>query len=192
MPVRIQVTGINDLARTLNLLPIKMRSGMKAEIHAGALEIQKLAIKDAPADNSELRRKIVVIPGDLSQSVVVQVDYAAYMEWGTKSEFRVEQPDIAPYAATFKGPGPKSAGNFNENILAWVKRKQIGVLRQGPATYSRKAAGKKATEQRQKTAAFFIGKSIIQNGVKAHPYFFKNVFLVRDKLFDRMLKLKTK
>lgn len=88
----------------------------------------------------------------LKASVTVAVNYAAFMEFGTKKKaaaYVASLPaDWKAYAAQFKGGGG-GAGNLFEAILAWVKRKGI-----------------------EESAAYPIAIKILRDGVNAHPYLF--------------------
>lgn len=180
----IQVTGLDEAIRRLQTYPDRVQKQLKGELKLSAEEVRKLAIKDAPGDQGKLRQSIVVSDqGGLTNTTTANVPYAAFQEWGTK-KFVSVPTELSAYAATFKG---KSAGagtiKLDEAILAWVKRKKIS------GTYSvktkRRTGGAKQKDREDKQLAFLIARKIARDGIHAHPFFFKNVFLVRDKLGKR-------
>lgn len=184
----IQVQGLDEAIRRLKQYPVNVQKQIKGELKLSAEEVRKLAIKDAPGDQGKLRQSVIVKDtGGLSNTVNVNIPYGAYQEWGTKGNTSVPT-ELSAYAATFKGKG-SAAGlvKFDEAILAWVKRKKIA------GTYSvktkRRTGGKDRKEAQDKQLAFVIGRKILKEGIKPHPFFFKNVFLVRQKLQKRIPKV---
>jgi hypothetical protein len=185
MPFSIQITGLDDAIRRLQTYPDRVQKQLKGELKLAAEEVRKLAIKDAPGDQGRLRQSITVSDqGGLTNTTTASVPYAAFQEWGTKKYVSVPT-ELSAYAATFKGKSVGSGGvKLDEAILAWVKRKKIA------GTYSvktqRRTGGKARREQEDKQVAFLIARKIARDGIRAHPFFFKNVFLVRDKLGKRV------
>lgn len=182
----IQIKGLDQVIRNLNSYPNRLAVQIKGELKIAAEEVAAQSRKDAPGNYGRLRQAIVVTDtGKLSNTVSVNADYAAFMEWGTKGK-TVVPAELSTYAAQFKGAKAGSgAVTLQAAIEAWVKRKGIG----GKTTKSGKVSRSKSSVAAMKSAAFLIARSIYKNGVTPHPFFFKNVFLVRDKLEDRILKL---
>jgi hypothetical protein len=183
MAFTIKVAGLDAVMKRFNELPKIIQKEITGELKLSAEEVRRLAIKDAPGDQGRLRQSITVNQSTgIAFTTTVQNNYAAYMEWGTKRKAKVPS-ELQAYAATFKGKGD-TGGDMDAAILAWVKRKGIA------GTYSvktRRRTGNKATkDQQDKQAAFLIARSIRKKGVTPHPFFFKNVFLVRDKLRKRI------
>lgn len=175
MAFSIKVEGLENVLQRFRALPARIQKEVSAELKLSAEEVRRQAIRDAPADQGKLRQNITVNQETgIAFSTVVQNQYAAYQEWGTKKKKRIPA-EVAQYAAQFQGPGPKTGITLNAAIEAWVKRKGIGG----------KGRGKNAQANR-KNIAFLIARKIRREGVNPHPYFFKNVFLVRDKLKARL------
>lgn len=108
------------------------------------------AKQDAPKDQGRLINEIKPIHVKAMESeVVVNVEYAAWVEWGTKTKVRVP-PEIAQYAATFRGGG-KRGERFatQKKIFAWMDRVGIPIEKQ-----------------------WFVWISIIVRGINPHPFFF--------------------
>ena len=186
--INVTLSGVDEVIRRLNQYPEKIQKEVGAELKLAAQEVRRLAIKDAPANNGRLRNSIIVDQdGPLHHLTAVQNSYAAYQEWGTKSKIKIPA-EITAYAAQFKGKSSSNeGGSLRLAIEAWVKRKGIGMSRSGPAMRRRgQGARDKAN---QKSIAFLIARKIAKEGIKPHPFFFKNVFFVRDKLKTRILTI---
>lgn len=182
----IQIKGLDQVIRNLNRYPNRLAVQIKGELKTAAEEVAARSKKDAPGNYGKLRQSIVVTDtGKLSNTVSVNADYAAFMEWGTKGK-TVASGEISTYAAQFKGAKAGSgAVTLQAAIEAWVRRKGIG----GKTTKSGKVSRSKSSLAAMKSTAFLIARSIYKNGVTPHPFFFKNVFLVRDNLEKRIINL---
>lgn len=91
----------------------------------------------------------------------VENDYAPFVEFGTKKNFKLEYPQLAPVARKFRGN--KVDSGFKD-IKKWAASKGIS-----------------------KKDAFKIIKSLAREGSKAHPFFYRAVFT--NKVFlQRRLK----
>jgi hypothetical protein len=70
-------------------------------------------------------------------------------------------------------------------ILDWVKRKGIGGKYRGSIAAGKVTLSKKKQDTLVKTAEA-IAWSILKNGVKPHPFFFKQIPIVRRDLFRKI------
>jgi hypothetical protein len=100
------------------------------------------------------------------------------MEFGTKGHY-TPQPGID--ASEFKATGEGKTGKgFYDSILEWVKRNGIA------GTFSvktRRRTGSKLDRQiEDEQTAFAIYLSIMRHGVKAHPFFFKQIPIQEPKI----------
>lgn len=185
--IKIKVTGLDEAVKKMTQLPKIIQTEIKNELRASADEIKRSSQRDAPADQGGIRKSISVITkSELEYSVVVQNNYAAYMEFGTKSKAQVPA-ELTEYAKSFQGKGPSTGISPIDALTAWVKRKGIA------GTYSvktRRRLGSAAVKADQdKSVAFLIWRKIKKYGVSPHPFFFKNVFDERDKLGKRIEKI---
>lgn len=185
--IKVKVTGLDEAIAKLSTLPKRVQTELKTELKLSAEAIRRNAIKDAPADQGKLRNSIVVTTNsDVSYSVVVQNNYAAYMEFGTKSKTKIPA-ELSAYAAQFRGKGAATGINPIDALEAWVRRKGIA------GTYSVKSKrrlGSKATKQQEdRSVAFLIWRKIKKRGVTPHPFFFHNVFEEADKLSKRISQI---
>lgn len=152
MKLSLQVKGLDAAIKKVKGLDAEMKADLQLELNAFGLDVQAVAKGLAPADEGNLRNAINVAYGDLFVSVIAGVDYAAYLEFGTRKFAAIYvsslPPDWKTYAASFKGGGGGS-GDFFETIRKWVKRKGISDA-----------------------AAYPIALSILRNGIKAHPFMY--------------------
>ena len=157
--VKINVIGFKQLQNTINKMPARLQKEVGAEIQFGAEDFRDRAINDAPADVGFLISQITkneLTP--LSAEVVSGSKYSAPMEFGTKSKF---QPIPGIDASEFKGkPTGGTWLEFISNIKNWTKRKGIPT-----------------------SASYVIARSILKHGVNPHPFFFKQIPIVRRDLF---------
>ena len=88
----------DDYQKKLNEIPSLIRQA--------ALNIQDTAKKNAPRDEGRLRDSITATGSGLEAEVFTNVEYAAYIEFGTGT--MVDVPSgMEDYAAQFKGRGIK-------------------------------------------------------------------------------------
>lgn len=157
----INLTGFDEFARKMQNLPKVIEKEVTAEIGFAAKDWEARASRSAPVDQGRLRsaiRGFVVAP--LNAEVVVNIDYAAYVEWGTKTRVRVPA-SIASYAAQFRGG--RGAGNAKRFIYAWMKR--VGI----PEEFW-----------------WPVFHSIITKGIKPHPFFFIQKPIIEKELVGRV------
>ena len=81
----------------------------------------------------------------------VDNEYAPFIEWGTKKNFKLEHSELASFAASFKGKKTRKSG-FRE-IKDWLASK-----------------GKSPKD------SFKMVKHLKREGNKAHPFFYRAVF----------------
>jgi hypothetical protein len=182
--INVNIIGYKQFQDSLKKMPSTLRKEVGTRVRAASEQFRDLAIKDAPADVGFLRSQITVKPIDeLKYEVVSGSKYSAPMEFGTKSKFTAI-PGID--ASEFKGqPSGGSYYEFLNNILDWVKRKGIGGKYRGSIAAGKVTLSKKKQDTLVKTAEA-IAWSILKNGVKPHPFFFKQIPIVRRDLFRKI------
>jgi len=160
--VKVNLIGFKQLQDKLKKAPVELKKEVGAEIQFAAEDFRQRAIRDAPADVGFLRGQITVLKtSELSAEVVSGSKYSAPMEFGTKSKFT---PIAGIDSSEFKGlPRGGSWLQFIENIKKWTRRKGIPV-----------------------SASYPIARSIFKFGVKPHPFFFKQIPIVRRDLFRKL------
>jgi hypothetical protein len=183
--VKVNLVGFKQFQDLLKKAPERLVQDLDGEVKLAAENFRDLAVKDAPKDRaggSGLSGSIVVKnPNTLTWEVVVQKDYAPYLEFGTKLNFRAI-PGID--SSVYKGKGKGTAEQALESIKAWVKRK--GIKFQSAGTFR---TGKKKGQNKNLTleqTAYIIFHFIMLRGIKAQPFFFKQIPIVRRDFFRRV------
>ena len=141
--------AVKEIAKELNIFGFKSVNDAK---------------RMAPVDEGHLVRSISFDPASeakLKVSVVVAADYAAYVEFGTRT-FAAAYVASLPanwqqYAATFKGKGGGSYNDFIFRLKEWVIRKGI------------------ATGDDVDNVAYLIAKKILRNGIRPHPFLYPSI-----------------
>lgn len=162
----------------LRTVPLTVRTIAQAELDTFGLHTSTDAKKGAPVDEGRLRGSISYKLNGLEVTLTVGVEYAAFLEFGTKA-FAASYVATLPsnwrdYAATFKGAG--GGGSLDEFLLVimeWVRRKGI------TGTYSvktqRRTGNRSARNFEDAEAAYSIALSILRKGVKPQPYLYPAV-----------------
>jgi len=135
---------------------------------AGAKKIEERAKRFAPVNNDFLRGGIIAdVDNPLRTRITSSAFYGPYVEFGTKRKFKPNgRQEIA---AQFKGKGRGDYFDFLNAILDWVIAKGIGAN----FTKSGNISRSKSSKEKQLDAAQAIANSIIRNGIKAQPFFFR-------------------
>lgn len=179
---QIRVEGLELIKKKLLGLPKLIAKEIDQEMGAAADDFANRADADAPIDQGALRQGITRKKlGTMNWAVVSSASYSAYIEFGTKSRVKVPS-EYTEFAAQFKGKGKGGGKGFYDSILAWVKRKGIA------GSYNvktRRREGSKVDKQiEDEQVAFAIYLSILRHGVHPHPFFLKQVPIVKAE-FDR-------
>lgn len=150
MATSIKFNGFKEYADKLKNSGRTLLAVADAEASVSAINIERLAKQKAPINLGNLRATINHQKvKDGVWEVTVSAEYAAYMEFGTKSKVSIP-PGLEEYARQFKGPG--TGKNPKEMIFAWCKQKGI-----------------------PEEAWQWIYISIMVKGVKPQPFLFPSV-----------------
>jgi len=183
--VKVNLVGFKQFQDLLKKAPQRLVKDLDGEVKLAAENFRDLAVKDAPKDRaggSGLSGSIVVKnPNTLTWEVVVQKDYAPYLEFGTKLNFRAI-PGID--SSVYKRKGTGTAEQALESIKAWVKRK--GIKFQSAGTFKSGAKKGQNNNLTLEQTAYIIFHFIMLRGIKAQPFFFKQIPLVRRDFFRRV------
>lgn len=191
---RFDVKNINVVLNEIDKYNDKLKSSLKEEINKWAAEVVALAKQKAPVNNGKLRNAITAdyaTESELVAKVSVMVNYAAYVEFGTRgyaSSYVSSLPsDWQTYAAEFKGKG--AGGTMDDFLLAimdWVKDKGLA------GTYSVKTqrrTGAKGGQQFEDAAvAYPIALAILRKGIRPQPYLYPAYVQASDDLLKRLKK----
>ncbi len=163
----IKIDGLDKLQSSLDEKARSLEKEIDAEIGFACDEAVGYMQTDAPADQGFLRSHISKAKAALNDyEIVAQSDYAAYVEFGTRSKVQIPA-GLEEVAASFKG-GNVSSLDAKEAIFNWCKRKGID-----PKLW------------------YAIYISIMVNGITPHPFFFHNFERVKKPLFERIQNILT-
>lgn len=146
-PVSIQ--GLDTLLAKLNGMPVAVTKSVDIELKDGSEQMAGIAKTQAPGNTGSLRQGIgSEKEADLDYNVFSNVEYSAFVEFGTGTHVEVP-PGLEEYAAQFKGTGTSGALSAKDAIYAWCKDKGIDPK-----------------------AWYAIYVSIMVNGIHPQPFFF--------------------
>ena len=164
MAFTVEIKGLRELTAQFDKLPEKLQKETAAVLENGAKTWVGKAKRDAPKDMGRLAQGISYFKsGALAYTVVSSAEYSPYVEWGTKSKVQVPA-EVAEYAAQFRGG--KGTGNAKEMIYLWMER--VGI-----------------PKERQ----WIVFISIVVNGIKPHPFFFKQMQQVRQQVEQQITQV---
>lgn len=175
--ITLQLTGIDEVLRKLDVK--KFGQDIADELNEFADGVFRDANQLAPVDEAALKAAIyaerVKDINNLFVEVGCHINYAAYMEFGTRkyaAQYVATLPaDWQTFATRYKGPGGGSFAEFIIAITAWVKRKGFAAQ----VTKSGNKSKSKSSQLAEQQAAYVIARSILRNGVKPHPFLFPAV-----------------
>ncbi len=155
MALTIDIKNLDKVLAEVKAYPQDVEKIINNEFQAFGQLVVNDAKRMAPVNEGRLRQSIASLQTKLQVSITVNVDYAAYLEFGTKSfaaaHVATLPPDWQAFAAQFKGSGGGSFQELVMKIQRWVKLKGI-------------AGGD--------SAAYLIARSIVRKGIRPHPYLF--------------------
>lgn len=163
----------NEVIRELTRYSSRVQNDVIDLMNEKSINIERKAKQASPSNFGRLRSSIVnsqVKDRKRPQvSVVVNANYAPFVEFGTKSNVDIPS-GLEAYASKFRTSG----GNFDDllsSIKLWVKRKGI-----------------------DEEAAYPIALKIAREGVGAQPFlfpaYFKETRDLRKKLIDILAKVR--
>lgn len=151
----------------------------------------------APVDEGDLRSAIYSESVPMGVSVGCAVNYAAYLEFGTRKFAAAYVASLPPtwqaYAAEFKGKGGGDYFEFLNAILDWVIRKGIAsrfsvkTQKKIEINLEKPSTGKvgKDDYDRLHDTAYAIALSILRKGIAPHPFLYP---AINGRHYDTLLK----
>ena len=140
----LDISGIKQVEDAIKKIDAKATKGLSAEMAASAINIERSAKRLAPGNLGKLRQSINHDTGNsLFKSVFSTVEYAPYVEFGTRGKASIPA-GFEAFAAQYKGKGAKGAWKA---IEFWIKRKGIDPK-----------------------FTFVIFRSIMRNGIAPQPF----------------------
>lgn len=183
----LKLDGFDEVLKKLDVRHLEQ--DITDELAAFGQDVARDAKQLAPVDEGLLKNSIASTSTRLNVTISVNVDYAAYLEFGTRkfaaAYVATLPPDWQAFAAQYKGPGGGSFDEFVARLTSWVKRK--GFASQATAGSNRsKSAASIAGEEH---AAYRIALSILRNGIRPHPYLFPAFEKNRPQLLKNLQNL---
>lgn len=155
---QIEIQGARALEAKLRGLSKVLADEIKNELQAAAFTMNGAMVRNITSlklvDQGFLRGSQSVFWSAAEKGYVVAntAYYAPFLEFGTKKQVSVPA-EWADYALQFKGFKQGTIADFEKNIEQWLKRK-----------------GFAGDETQRKSAAFFIVRHILINGLKPRPF----------------------
>jgi hypothetical protein len=179
--IKITTKGFAAAIKELKTSSAELIDEIDTAAQVYAVNVQESAKMAAPRDFGFLGDKIIIDNDKLGDyEIVVQQEYAPYIEFGTKRYVSVpeEAREIAQAAKGKKGRG--SYEQMIDRLTGWVKRKGIA------ATEIKKVGSGKRKGQFQKAGflkqaimerqlAKFIAFIILTKGIKPQPFLFPSI-----------------
>lgn len=177
--ITVKAKGLDVLLKNIDKLGVKATNDVQGEIDTFLFKVKQDAqqtVQSNSSDEGYLANHIQIKNGNLSGSVVVAADYAAFVEFGTRKfakQYVATLPqDWQAYAAKFKGKG--GGGDMYDFLLAilkWIQRKGIRAGVYNVATKRR--LGNKATKEKEDLQmANAIAYKILREGSQPHPFLY--------------------
>lgn len=191
MKFDVRIKGVGQLQKHFLTASENVKKVCEQEVQAAGQDWVAGAVRDAPVDQGALKSSISAKGSDthtaasslIAVEIVAQKFYAPFMEFGTKGKY-TPIPGTEEIAAQFKG---YKGGDFQDllrMIVRWVRRKGI------TGTYSVKTQRRKGSKISQFAedykAAWPVALSILKNGIRPHPFFFKQGDVVWPQMIKRM------
>lgn len=167
MRVNVTITGNTAILKKLQVLPAQARQLVSEAIEDTTTDIHRAAVSRVPVDTGRLKGSltpVVLTEGpQIVGEVGTNVEYAPYMEFGTRSNARIPA-GLESYAAQFKGS--RGGGkDFEEAITEWMRKKGI-----------------------PEEARFPIMMKLLKVGVRPQPFLFPAFFENVPKFLGRLNK----
>lgn len=167
----------------------KITDNVQEKVNASLAAFGNDVVSDAkrlcPVDEGNLRNSITFVQDDLSVTINVNANYAAYVEFGTRS-FAQEYVGGLPetwqeFASQFQGSAGGSFQDFILIIKEWVERKGLTLQPQGQEydsesgltiTHAPKRNSKGKQEADLDELAYLIARKIVTKGIPAQPFLY--------------------
>ena len=200
--VNVSIKGFDEAIARLNFKNVETQ--IQSSLNTFGTNVRYDAITNAPDDTGHLKQSIHFYPEPLTAIVVVNVNYAAYVEFGTRKfadqTVAALPPDWQQFAAQFKGGNGGSFQEFVKRLTLWVHRKGLGDGRSSKkpigvtGTYSVKIGKRTGSEKTQAdedyNAAYGIALYLLKNGIKAQPFFYPAFKNNQQKLINSLNDIK--
>ena len=158
MSLNVTIGNMDKVLSDLKTYPGEITKVINNEFKVFGIQTAGEAKRLAPVNEGRLRQSINDVLTDLRISVAANVNYAPYLEFGTKgfaAAYIGSLPaDWQEFASQYKGAGGGTFAEMLRAIKDWVRLKGI-------------ASGKDVDQ-----AAYRIAKSILIKGIRPHPFLY--------------------
>ena len=172
MPLKLSINNIGDLTKEIAAYPKDIEKIINNELKAFAVETANMAKELAPVNEGALRESINFIAEDLLVHVGAYIEYAAFLEFGTKQfaeAYVATLPeDWQEFAAEHRGPTGGTFLELIQVIMKWVELKGI------------------ATGKDIKQASYLIARKIVTQGIHAQPFLYPAFEFTKLQLIDNL------
>jgi HK97 gp10 family phage protein len=156
MPLSLTIGNLDKVLAEIKSYPKDTEKIINNEFTVFAVETSNRAKELAPVNEGALRESINFDVGNLFLHVGAYIEYAAYLEFGTKAfaaAYVASLPeDWQAFAAEHKGTGEGTFAELVQAIMKWVQLKGI-------------ATGKDINQ-----ASYLIARKIVRDGIRAQPF----------------------
>ncbi len=187
----LKIQGIDAAIDEYKNRSENLEADVQGELDAWAIKTSTIAKELAPVDEGHLKQSIHPEFEKNKASVTVNVDYAAYLEFGTRKFAAIYvatlPQDWQTFASQYRGSGGGSFGQFVMELTEWVRRKGIS------GTYSvktqRRTGSKISQESEDHEMAYRIALKIVRNGIKPQPFLYPAAKQTTPVLIQNIKKL---
>lgn len=161
--MRIEVKGLDATLKKFDRLANKSKDDIQSALNAFAADVATDAVKFAPGNEGKLKQSISPVYGNLEGGVVASVNYAAFIEFGTR-KFAAEYVSTLPtdwqnIANSKKGGNGGSIKGLLLALKTWFDQRGI-----------------------PKDKQFFIARKILRDGVKSQPFIYPAINKNKEQL----------
>ena len=155
--IKLKIDGIDKTLKDISDKYKNLEPEIQASMDAFAYNVQaeaKSIVSSNSSDTGKLANSIQIDTGEgLAMSIYSSVEYAAYIEFGTRKYAEAYVATLpqewSSFAATFKGKG--NGGSFNDMIINLIKWAQ-------------------STGKIDPKNAYALAKKILIQGIPARPF----------------------
>jgi hypothetical protein len=196
MALKFYINNLDNVLAAIKQAPDEVDKIINNGFQAFSDNTVNLAKELCPVNEGTLRGSIEGEVTDKQVIVGSKLEYAAYLEFGTKS-FAEQYVGTLPsewqqFANEYKGQGGGSFDQLVMYITMWVHDKGKGTGYLKPigitGTYSlktRKRTGSAGLQNKQDMqAAYLIARKILRVGIPAQPYLYPAFEVTKQELID--------
>jgi hypothetical protein len=186
----MNLVGGKAVRKMFDIAAERMGPGLNNLMSQSALNIERNAKRMAPANFGKLRQSIKHNIGEpLMKSVYSDINYAPYVEFGTKKKAMTHpiHNGFAAYAAQFRGKGKGDYGDMILALLLYVRRNKLA------GTYKVKSRRRQGNRDQRLSEDLRVAERmayfILKNGIKPQPFLIPAYLDERPKLIKRIQNL---